>query len=176
MGANDVIDALKTITCNPDYIGAAWSGSGCPGAMRWRPSTPVQDFRLHVRAWQHHFAAIFGWEALERVRGFSPSEMALPNHPDVAYEFVKTLVDCGYQWVLVQEHTVEQAGNGRHPERPHLPHRLVCTNSKGETRQHHRHRQDPGQRHQAGGPDAALLRGAQGSRARSWPAVRSRRW
>jgi hypothetical protein len=27
------------------------------------------------------------------VRGFSPSEMALPNQPDVAYEFVKTLVD-----------------------------------------------------------------------------------
>ena len=36
---------------------------------------------------QQHFAAIFGWSALERVRGFSPSEMALPNQPDVAYEF-----------------------------------------------------------------------------------------
>jgi hypothetical protein len=59
--------------------------------------------------------------------------MALPNHPDVAYEFVKTLIECGYQWVLVQEHTVEQRDNGWHPERPHLPHRLVCTNSKGDT-------------------------------------------
>jgi hypothetical protein len=59
--------------------------------------------------------------------------MALPNHPDVAYEFVKTLNDCGYQWVLVQEHSVEQVANGWHPQRPHLPHRLVCTNSKGET-------------------------------------------
>jgi hypothetical protein len=68
---------------------------------------PVQDYRLHVRAWQHHFAAIFGLEALGRVRGFSPAEMALPNHPDVAYEFVKTVNDCGYQWLLVQEHTVE---------------------------------------------------------------------
>ena len=53
-------------------------------------------------------AAIFGLEALERVKGFSPSEMALPNHPDVAYAFVRTLVDCGYRWVLVQEHTVEE--------------------------------------------------------------------
>jgi len=97
------------------------------------PSTPVQDYRLHVRAFQQHFAAIFGLEALERVRGFSPSEMALPNHPDVAYEFVKTLKDCGYQWVLVQEHSVEQVDNGWHPQRPHLPHRLVCTNSAGET-------------------------------------------
>ena len=60
------------------------------------PSTPVQDFRLQVKAWQHHFAAIFGFDALARVRGFSPSEMALPNHPDIAYEFVKTLKDCGF--------------------------------------------------------------------------------
>jgi hypothetical protein len=29
------------------------------------------------------------------VRGFSPAEMALPNHPDVAYAFVKTLNECG---------------------------------------------------------------------------------
>ena len=34
--------------------------------------------------------------------------MALPNHPDVAYEFVRTLLDCGYRWVLVQEHSVER--------------------------------------------------------------------
>jgi hypothetical protein len=132
MGRNDVIDALKTITCNPDYY---WTTEwlGMPWGHAVAPSTPVQDFRLHVRAFQHHFAAIFGWEALERMRGFSPSEMALPNHPDVAYELVKTLKDCGYQWVLVQEHTVEQPENGWHPQRPHLPHRLVCTSSRGET-------------------------------------------
>jgi hypothetical protein len=132
MGQNEVIEALKTITCNPDFY---WTTEwlGMPWGHAVAPSTPVQDFRLHVRAWQHHFAAIFGWEALERVRGFSPSEMALPNHPDVAYEFVKTLRDCGYQWVLVQEHTVEDPVNGRHPQRPHLPHRLICTNARGET-------------------------------------------
>jgi hypothetical protein len=61
-----------------------------------------------MRAWQHHFAAIFGLEALGRVRGFSPAEMALPNHPDVARAFVRTLADCGYQRVLVQEHTAQQ--------------------------------------------------------------------
>jgi hypothetical protein len=132
MGLNDVFDALGAITCNPEYRRCAeWLGA--PWGHAVAPSTPVQDFRLHVRAWQHHFAAIFGYEALARVRGFSPSEMALPNHPDVAYEFVKTLVDCGYQWVLVQEHSVEQPEDGWNPRRPHLPHRLVCTNSKGET-------------------------------------------
>jgi hypothetical protein len=132
MGEDQVIEALKGITCNPEYSWAVeWLGM--PWGHAVAPSTPVQDYRLHVRAFQHHFAAIFGWEALERVRGFSPSEMALPNHPDVAYEFVRNLVDCGYQWVLVQEHSVQQTSNGRNPERPHIPHRLVCTNSKGET-------------------------------------------
>ena len=130
MGLNDVFENLRRITCEPAYwqtvewLGSAW---GHPVA----PSTPIQDYRLHAKAWQQHFAAIFGLEALGRVRGFSPAEMALPNHPDVAYEFVRTLRDCGYQWLLVQEHSVEQA-DGRGPERKHLPHRLVCRNSAGE--------------------------------------------
>jgi hypothetical protein len=132
MGLNDVFDSLKNVTCNPQYRHAVeWLGA--PWGHAVAPSTPSQDFRLHVKAWQHHFAAIFGKEALARVRGFSPSEMALPNHPDVAYEYIKTLRECGYDWVLVQEHTVEQPENGHGPDKKHLPHRLVCRNSKGET-------------------------------------------
>ncbi len=132
MGQDWVIDKLKTITCDPAYQPCAeWLGM--PWGHAVAPSTPVQDYRRHVLAWQQHFAAIFGMSALERVRGFSPSEMAMPNHPEVAYEYIKTLVDCGYQWLLVQEHTVEQPEDGWNPRRPHLPHRLVCTNSKGET-------------------------------------------
>ncbi len=130
MGAHDVLDALAHITTDARSRRAAeWLG--CPWGHAVAPSTPVQDYRLHVRAWQHHFAALFGLEALGRVRGFSPSEMALPNHPDVAYEFVKTLTDCGYQWVLVQEHTVEQP-DGRGLQHPHLPRRLVCASSRGD--------------------------------------------
>ena len=95
MQQHDVIDSLKRITCNVAYRHAVeWLGA--PWGHAVAPSTPAQDYRLHVKAWQHHFAAIFGLEALARVRGFSPSEMALPNHPDVAYEFVKTLRDCGF--------------------------------------------------------------------------------
>ncbi len=132
MGLDDVLDSLRGITCEPRYRRCVeWLGSAWGHAVA--PSTPVQDYRLHVRAWQHHFAAIFGLEALARVRGFSPAEMALPNHPDVAYEFVKTLRECGYQWVLVQEHTVERPDTGNGPERKHLPHRLVCRNSEGKT-------------------------------------------
>ena len=132
MGADDVIDSLKRITATPQYRRAVeWLGA--PWGHAVAPSTPVQDFRLQVRAWQHHFAAIFGLDALVRVRGFSPSEMALPNHPEVAYEFVRTLLDCGYRWVLVQEHTVEQPDTGAPPRQPHWPHRLVCRNAAGET-------------------------------------------
>ena len=132
MGAHDVLDSLKTITLNPDYRRAVeWLGA--PWGHAVAPSTPSQDYRLHVKAWQNHFASIFGLEALGRVRGFSPSEMALPNQPDVAYEFVKTLKDCGYHWVLVQEDSVERPENGWRPERKHIPHRLVCRNSRGET-------------------------------------------
>ncbi|HOX58746.1 MAG TPA: glycosyl hydrolase family 57 [Candidatus Paceibacterota bacterium] len=131
MGLHDVFDNLKRITCDHRYRNAVeWLGA--PWGHAVAPSTPVQDYRLHVLAWQHHFAAIFGFEALGRVRGFSPAEMALPNHPDTAYEFVKTLKDCGYQWVLVQEHTVERPDSGHGPERKHLPHRLICRNSRGQ--------------------------------------------
>lgn len=132
MGLDDVFDSLKNVTCNPAYRRCIeWLGSTWSHAVA--PTTPVQDYRLHVMAWQQHFAAIFGTEALLRVKGFSPAEMALPNHPDVCYEFVKTLKDCGYWWVLIQEHSCEQVENGGHIERPHLPHRLVAKNSKGET-------------------------------------------
>ena len=132
MGLHDVFDNLKRITLDPQYrqrvewLGTAWGHAVAP-------STPVQDFRLHVKAWQHYFASIFGLEALSRVRGFSPPEMALPNHPDVAYEFVRTLKDSGYRWVLVQEHSVEQVADGSAIRAPHIPHRLVTRNSRGET-------------------------------------------
>jgi len=132
MDARDVLDALRTIACNPRYrrcvefIGTAWGHAVAP-------STPPQDFRMHVTAWQNHFAALFGWEALSRVRGFVPPELALPNHPDVAYEFVKTLKDCGYQWLMVQEHSVENPESGWGSPYLHLPNRLVCTNARGDT-------------------------------------------
>lgn len=132
MGAHEALDKLKRITCEPQYRRCVeWLGM--PWGHAVAPSTPIQDYRDHLTAWQQHFMELFGEEALARVRGFSPSEMALPNHPDVAYEFVLALKDAGYEWIMVQEHTVEQPENGHSPERPHLPHMLRCQNSKGET-------------------------------------------
>lgn len=131
MGRNDILDKLRRLTCDPTYqpyvewLGTLWGHAVVP-------STPTPDIALHIRAWQHHFAALFGWEALARVRGFSPPEMHLPTHPDTLYSFVKALLDCGYHWLLVQEHTVESLA-GEPLQQPHLPHRLVATNAQGET-------------------------------------------
>ncbi|XGV97310.1 MAG: glycosyl hydrolase family 57 [Leptolyngbya sp. BL-A-14] len=131
MERGDIIDNLKRITCDPNYqpyvewLGTMWSHSVVP-------STPIPDIKLHIQAWQHHFAAIFGWDALARVKGFSPPEMHLPNQPDTLYAFVKALKECGYRWLLVQEHSVETLqGEPLHDK--HLPHQLVARNSHGET-------------------------------------------
>ncbi len=132
MGLDDVFENLERITCDDKYKRCVeWLG--CPWGHAVAPSTPMQDYRLHVKAWQQHFAAIFGLDALSRVRGFSPSEMALPNHPDVCHEYIKILKECGYRWLLVQEHSVEDPQTGHGSKHVHFPNRLVATNSKGET-------------------------------------------
>lgn len=128
----EVLGHLKTIACDDRYkdcvefLGAPW---GHPVA----PSTPPADFKLHVQSWRKHFTTLFGLEALSRVRCFSPSEMALPNDPDVAFEFIKTLLESGYESLLVQEHTIEQVDTGAvGSTHAFVPHRLVCRNSSGE--------------------------------------------
>jgi hypothetical protein len=130
MGRGDVLDRLRGITTDHNLRKhAEWLGTMWGHAVA--PSTPPPDYRLHIRAWQQNFAAVFGWDALSRVRGFSPPEMHLPNHPDVAYEYVKALTECGYRWLMVQEHTVETP-DGQGLRERHLPYRMVCKNSKGE--------------------------------------------
>jgi len=130
MGRDDVLERLRGVTCDPglrrhvEWLGTMWGHAVAP-------STPPADVKLHIQAWQQHFAALYGWDALARVRGFSPPEMHLPNHPDVAYQYVKSLKECGYQWLLVQEHTVETM-EGHALEQKHVPHRLVARNSLGE--------------------------------------------
>ncbi|WP_414753918.1 glycosyl hydrolase family 57 [Anabaena sp. CCY 9910] len=131
MGRNDVLDSLKRVTQERTYQPyVEWLGTMWGHAVV--PSTPIKDIKLHILAWQQHFAAIFGWEALARVKGFSPPEMHLPNHPDTLFQFVKALKECGYRWLLVQEHTVETI-DGQSLTDKHLPHRLIARNSQGET-------------------------------------------
>jgi hypothetical protein len=132
MGRADILGGLRALACDPaliphvEWLGTFWSHAVAP-------STPHADLTLQIQAWQHHFAALFGDEALQRVRGFSPPEMALPNHPDALYAFVKALRDCGYQWLLVQEHSVETL-EGAPLSREHtlLPNRLVARSCSGE--------------------------------------------
>jgi hypothetical protein len=130
MGRGDVLDRMRPLACDrhlrkyAEWLGTMWGHAVAS-------STPPPDLKLHVRAWQQNFAAVYGWEALSRVKGFSPPEMHLPNHPDAAFEYVKTLKECGYKWLLVQEHTVETL-EGHGLGYKHLPHRLLARNSSGE--------------------------------------------
>jgi hypothetical protein len=130
MGRGDVLERLRGITTDPilhrhvEWLGTMWGHAVAS-------STPLPDLKLHMRAWQHNFAAAYGWDALARVRGFSPPEMQLPNHPDAAFEYVKALRECGYKWLLVQEHTVETP-EGHGLGYKHVPHRLIARNSSGE--------------------------------------------
>jgi hypothetical protein len=133
MGRNDILDHLKRITCDPRYqphvewLGTMWSHAVVP-------STPIPDIKLQIQAWQHYFATVFGIDALKRVKGFSPPEMHLPNHPDVLYEYIKALKECGYRWLMVQEHSVERLDGGSlHQDDKYVPNRLVARNSQGET-------------------------------------------
>ncbi len=133
MGREDILEKLKNITCNPKYqpyvewLGTMWSHAVVP-------STPIPDVKLHIQAWQHHFASIFGFDALRRVKGFSPPEMHMPNHPDTLYEYIKALKECGYKWLMVQEHSLENLdGSGLAQSQKYIPNRLVARNSHGET-------------------------------------------
>ncbi|MGF1541342.1 MAG: glycosyl hydrolase family 57 [Pleurocapsa sp.] len=133
MGRDDILNNLKRMTCEPQYqpyvewLGTMWSHAVVP-------STPIPDIKLHIQAWQHYFAVIFGYDALKRVKGFSPPEMHLPNNPDTLYEYIKALKECGYRWLLVQEHSVERLdGSGLDHDDKYVPNRLIARNSKGET-------------------------------------------
>ena len=132
MGRRDILDALRYLTCDAvmqrhvEWLGSFWGHAVAP-------STPIPDLKLQIQAWQHQFSALFGSEALSRVRGFSPPEMHLPNHPDTLYAFVKALKECGYQWLLVQEHSVENLdGSALSDQQRYLPNQLVARNSDGE--------------------------------------------
>lgn len=131
MGREDILDNLKKL-CTEQYqpyvewLGTMWSHAVAT-------STPIPDLKLQIQAWQHYFAELFGAEALKRVKGFSPPEMHLPNHPDSLYEYIKALKECGYRWLLVQESSVEHLdGSGLTQDEKYLPNRLVARNSRGD--------------------------------------------
>lgn len=131
MGRQDILNKLKSITCSPTYqpyvewLGTLWGHATVA-------STPIPDIKLHILAWQHQFAALFGMEALTRVRGFSLPDMRLPSHPDWLFALVQTLQECGYRWLLVPEAFLETP-QGQSLQHPHLPHQLVVRNRQGET-------------------------------------------
>jgi hypothetical protein len=106
-----------------------------PGSTTWGPSSVGR----HRGGW-----------------GFSPAEMALPNHPRWPMGW-SGLQDCGDQWLLVQQHTWSSP-EGRSRERAPLPHRLAAVKPQGSNTKL------VGQLHPTTGPRAAT--------AGCWPTVR----
>ena len=134
MGRSDITHAWRHLACDPlmqqhvEWLGTFWSHAVAP-------STPIPDLRLQIEAWQHQFADAFGIEALQRVRGFSLPEMALPNHPETLFALIDALLQAGYRWVLLQEHSVETlSGEPLSEVQKYLPNRLIARNGQGETR------------------------------------------
>jgi len=133
MGRSDILSSLKLLTCDKtihqhvEWLGTFWSHAVAS-------STPPSDFKLQITSWQHHFSALFGEDALSRVKGFSLPEMHLPNHPDVLYQLIRDLNDCGYRWIMVQEHSVQNLdGSSLRDEQKYIPNMLKAQSSNGDT-------------------------------------------
>ena len=132
MQRHDISEALHFLACDDvmkrhvEWLGTFWSHAVAP-------STPIPDLSLQISAWQHQFADLFGNAALQRVRGFSLPEMHLPTHPDTLFALVHDLLEAGYRWLLVQEHSVEQMdGTALSEQQRFIPNRLVARSSRGE--------------------------------------------
>ncbi len=133
MGREDILASLKFLTCDQkvqphvEWLGTFWSHAVAS-------STPPSDFKLQITAWQHHFSSLFGENALRRVNGFSLPEMHLPNQPDVLFQLIKSLKECGYRWVMVQEHSVQNLdGSSLRDDQKYIPNMLKAQGSNGET-------------------------------------------
>ena len=131
MQRDDIIEALKYLTQSKDMQNhVEWLGTFWGHAVA--PSTPISDFKLQISAWQHQFSALFGSESLKRVQGFSLPEMHLPNHPDALFELIHALRNAGYNWILIQEDSVEQLdGRPLSHGQKYLPNQLISQNSQG---------------------------------------------
>ena len=107
IGRHDILEALRFLACDTsvqphvEWLGSFWRHAVVS-------SLPIPDLKLQILAWQHHFASLFGDSALQRVKGFVPPGMHLPNHPATLFAFVSALRECGYCWLIVQENSVEK--------------------------------------------------------------------
>jgi len=102
------------------------------------------------------FAAIFGFEALGRVRGFSPARDGPAQPSGRLLRVREDPPGMRYRWVPRAGHTVERPEDGG-PVRGASLHSAGGQEFAQPDGEHHRHRQDPGNRHQSW-PDAAYLR------------------
>ncbi len=129
MGREDILNHLKKITCDPHYQPyVEWLGTMWSHAVVLLLPSPISNYRFKHG---NIILLVFLDRRSPTGKGFSPPEMHLPNHPDVLYEYIKALKECGYRWLMVQEHSVERLdGSSLQHDDKYLPNRLIARNSQ----------------------------------------------
>ena len=155
--------------------GALWSGWAVRGDIRWRRRLRCRTTRCTcVRGsstlrlcldWRHWG----GYVASRRRRWRCPTTRMWRTR-SCARSWRPATAGCSCR------STRSSLRRRQGPQHPHLPARLVVLELERRVGQHPRSGQDAGQRHQAGGPDAALLRGTDARIAPCSAGAASRSW
>ena len=136
-----------------------WNGWVRLGPRRWRRPHRCRISACTCAPGNTTSPAIFGLEALSRVRGFSPVGNGAAQPPGhrlrIRQDPQGLRLPVGPRAGAHGRAARERPRAGT--QAPAAPARVPQFPRRGG--RHHRHHQDPGQRHQAGRADAALLRG-----------------
>lgn len=93
-------EVLKKYPSSIEFAGTAYSHC-------YFPVTPERDWKWQVEEWRNTFKRLFGNKALKEVKGFWLPEMGIPGQENKLVKLIKTLKDCGYEWMILPIEAVE---------------------------------------------------------------------
>jgi len=71
------------------------------------PATPEEDWIYQIEEWRKIFRKLFGKKSLERVKGFWLPEMGVPGFEDKLTKLIKTILEVGYEWLILPLQAIE---------------------------------------------------------------------
>lgn len=100
----NIIKSLKKVlNKHPDCIEFA----GTAYSHCYFPATPEEDWIYQLEEWRKVFRKLFGKNSLERVKGFWLPEMGVPGFEDKLSKLIKTILEAGYEWIILPLQAVE---------------------------------------------------------------------
>ena len=100
----NIIKPLKDVLNKyPDCIEFA----GTAYSHCYFPATPEKDWAYQIEEWRKVFRKLFGKKSLERVKGFWLPEMGVPGFEDKLSRLIKTILEAGYEWIILPLQAVE---------------------------------------------------------------------